>query len=375
MATFTEAPSFSSALDGSWSFQSHIRSIKTSLDVSFEWYPYETLSNLPHISALLRNIDGDLVDYLPNRLLMDIGCGDGEIALFFESLGFNVEAIDFARSNHNGLCGVRALIGALGSKVRLHDLDLDSLGELPVRDAGLAVCLGLLYHLKNPFAFMERLAHSCHYCILSTRLLSSLPTAPGRLDSLPIGYLVDTFELNGDDSNYWLFSESGLMRLINRSGWVVLASSTLESERNELVKSPCITDKRIFLLLASKVDLRGFRMLKGWYGEDSAGWRWTAPAFSFIIPAPMKTPREVCLDVYLPPEIYHSVRFVTEIEGVPAYDQALDFLEFTTLRIAVPASLDGRASLTVECSLSRPVRVAPDKRDLGLLVGGVYCAS
>lgn len=367
--------SLSSALDQNVLFLEKIRSLKTSLSASFDWYPYESLSNLLHISKLLREIDGDLIDYLPNRLLMDIGCGDGEIALYFESIGFTVDAIDFAPSNHNGLQGARALIDAIGSRVRLHDVDLDRLADLPVQDAGLALCLGLLYHLKNPYGFMERLAHSCHYCILSTRLLSAHKNAPSFLDRMPIAYLLDASELNSDDSNYWLFTEAGLIRLLNRSGWVVLASSTFESTQGEPDASPCVTDKRVYMLLASKVEFRGVRLLKGWHCTDRAGWRWTAPVFSFMVVAPATPYRVINIDAYFPPGIYHSARLVAAIEGAPAVEIDLDQVEFTTVRIPVPTTLDGRTFLTVECSLSRPIRMEPDKRALGLLVGSVYCTN
>lgn len=370
----TDLKPFRIALSDSASFLERVRSIKRALDVDFEWYPYDTLSNLSHMSDLLSTLDGDLVDYLPNSVALDIGCGDGEVALFLESCGFSVEAIDFVHTNHNGLRGARRLIGALGSMVRLHNLDLDTGIEFPVGDAGLAVCLGLLYHLKNPHAFLERLARSCHYCILSTKLLTSLQNAPSSLDSLPIGYLVDSAELNDDDSNYWVFTESGLARLLDRAGWVVLATSTLESPVRVFDKSPFRVDKRAFMVLCSKVGLRSVRLLNGWYGVDGSGWRWTAPTFSFLIPAPASPSRIICLDTYIPSGIYNCAALTTTIDGEPAQAQVLDMTEFSTIRIPVPATLGGRTSLSVECTLSHPVRMEPDKRELGLLIGALYCS-
>lgn len=365
------APSLLQALDASASFQNRIRSVKASLDVDFAWYPYESLSNLVHLSSLLRKMDGDLLELIPNQFMMDLGCGDGELSLFFETLGFSVEAVDCARSSHNGLRGARSLIGAMGSGVRVHELDLDSAAALPAADAGLALCLGLLYHLKNPYGFLERLARCCHYCILSTRVFAGLP-AP--LGSLPVAYLLHDSELNQDDSNYWLFSQPGLARLLDRTGWSVVASLNLAGHSGNSQASPFGEDQRAFMVLASKAELRGIRMLNGWYGREESGWRWTAPEFSFVIPAAASGARTLCLDAYIPPGLHDSTTLAAVIDGECAGSAPLDGTEFCTIRIPVPARLGSRTLLTVECSLSRAVRTGADKRELGLLLGAVYCA-
>lgn len=362
--TTSQPNSLLQALDESAAFQCRLKSVKESLAVDFPWYPYESLSNLTHLSALLRKLDGDLFDWLPNRSLMDIGCADGELSLLFESLGFSVDAIDHAPSNHNRLEGARALIQATGSGVRLHDLDLDGGGELPAPEAGLVLCLGLLYHLKNPFLFLERLARHSHYCLLSTKLLTHLPGISNSMDAQPLAYLLDSSELNNDDSNFWLFTGAALSRLLHRSGWRVLASLELEAD----------ADRRVFMALGSRAGLRSIRLLNGWYGREETGWRWTAPAFSFLIPAVAGAAQELCLETYIPPELNGSRSLRTLIEGEFAADCPLDGEEFHTLRIPVPGHLRSRSSLSVECVLSSPVRWGADKRDLGLLLGDIYCS-
>lgn len=160
---------------------------------------------------------------------MDIGCADAELSLFFERLGFSADAVDHASSNHNRLEGARALIRAAGSAVRVRDLDLDRGGELPAPEAGLVLCLGLLYHLKKPFLFLERLAQHSHYCLFNTKLLTNVPAMAAAVDSQPLAYLLDSAELNGDDSNFWLFTRAALARLLHRTGRRVLASLELEA--------------------------------------------------------------------------------------------------------------------------------------------------
>jgi hypothetical protein len=60
--------------------------------------------------------------------------------------------------NFNMLRGARLLKETLGSKVEIHEVDLDSQFRLPRSDYGLVFFLGILYHLKNPFYALESLS-------------------------------------------------------------------------------------------------------------------------------------------------------------------------------------------------------------------------
>ena len=90
--------------------------------------------------------------------VLDFGCADGDLAFFLESLGLKVLTFDHVRTNHNGMMGVRALKQALNSNVEIHELDLDNNFEIPEGRFGLALVLGILYHLKNPFYVLETIS-------------------------------------------------------------------------------------------------------------------------------------------------------------------------------------------------------------------------
>ena len=92
------------------------------------------------------------------RKVLDLGCADGELAFFLESLGYQVTAVDHGVYNHNGMRGARALKAALGSAVELVELDLDRPFQLPGGPYDFAFFLGTLYHLRNPFHVLEELA-------------------------------------------------------------------------------------------------------------------------------------------------------------------------------------------------------------------------
>jgi hypothetical protein len=126
----------------------------------------------------------------------------------------------------------------------------------------LAFFLGILYHLKNPLGALESLARSARYALVSTRIAryNLAPTAPTgddvnkvRVDlrSVPAAYLVDNFETNNDPTNYWMFSEAGLRRVLDRAGWDVLDFITLG---NTATSDPATNegDERAFCLVRSR---------------------------------------------------------------------------------------------------------------------------
>jgi hypothetical protein len=163
-------------------------------------------------------------------------------------------------------------------------VDLDSQFSLPQQEYGLVFFLGLLYHLKNPFYVMERLARSARHVVLSTRvaqyaqpvtrgyveprsLLWSLASralrrfplplpvpASGmtRIAGLPVAYLVDERECNNDPTNYWMFTVDGLRRLLRRCGWEILDFTTTG---NTLASDPASQhgDERAWCLARSRI--------------------------------------------------------------------------------------------------------------------------
>jgi SAM-dependent methyltransferase len=247
-------------------------SLKSRLKVPFEWYPYDTMANLAHLDRLLSDAGLVLERITGDLPVLDIGCGDGDLAFFLESLGYRVIAVDYEATNHNGLAGFRTLKNALSSCVEFHSLDLDATVELPVPRCGLALMLGALYHLRNPFLALDTLSRVAQYAVISTRLAGGLIPASG---SAPLAYLVDEHELNAaDDSNYWLFTEAGLRRLLNRTRWDIHAWRIFEQQDKAGV------DSRVFALLRSRFGIANLRLLSGWHEPEESGWRWTERSFA-----------------------------------------------------------------------------------------------
>ena len=55
---------------------------KSADSVDFEWYPYDSLSNVRHLEALIGEPDGYVMESAREERILDIGCGDGDIGFF-----------------------------------------------------------------------------------------------------------------------------------------------------------------------------------------------------------------------------------------------------------------------------------------------------
>jgi tRNA (mo5U34)-methyltransferase len=218
----------------------------------FAWYPYTSLANFALFNQFLKGEFRSLDKLIGGSAVLDIGCADGATSFFLASLGWEVDAVDYGPTNFNNMQGVRALHEAFNLPVTVYSVNLDAQFALPRKNYGLALFLGILYHLKNPFFAMERLAESARYCLLSTRVTKFDRSKQVSLENVPVAYLVAPDETNNDSTNYWIFSKAGLERLLNRSGWDVCAyqhfGNTVDSD-----PASAEGDERAFCLLKSRI--------------------------------------------------------------------------------------------------------------------------
>ena len=218
------------------------------------WYPYATLRNIPHLERLLAGVGLDMLELCRGDYgrVADIGAADGDLAFLLEELGFSVDVVDNEFTNFNKLDGVRILKKALNSSVTIRSIDLDSRAQLFTERYDAVFLLGVLYHLKNPFSILERLAHVTRYCFLSTRIARQ--TADGSpLSNYPLAYLVGPEECNNDKTNFWIFSDQGLKRLVQRTGWSMLAFTTIGDTNNSTPADPNHDERAICVLKSNAV--------------------------------------------------------------------------------------------------------------------------
>jgi tRNA (mo5U34)-methyltransferase len=213
------------------------------------WYPYSTLSNFGLLEQLSANVGLNLLQLCGGQYgkVADIGAADGDLAFFLENQGLSVDVIDNEETNFNRFQGMRILKEALNSSVTIRSVDLDSQFTLPGEKYDAIFLLGTLYHLKNPFFVLEKLVQMTQYCFVSTRIAKL--TADGQpLSRYPVAYLLGTEECNDDITNIWVFSDEGLKRLIDRTGWNLLSQLTIGDTMNS-TPAGLDQDERAFCFL------------------------------------------------------------------------------------------------------------------------------
>jgi hypothetical protein len=251
-------------------FEERLLSIKGRVKPEpFDWYPFDSLANITHLEALLPKGLNSVLELAGGEPVADIGAGDGDMAFLLESLGCSVTAIDWPGTNANEMHGLAVLQNELGSSVVIREIEIDEQFQLDGERFGLVLSLGVLYHLKNPYYFLEKIGSHARYCLLSTGVL------PRGKFSEPIAYLANEGEFHNDPTNFWFFSESGILRLLDRCGWEVL-NTRMTGDSN---------DSRFFCLAESKNAKTHpiIRILIGWHKMEQRAWRWTGREFSAVI--------------------------------------------------------------------------------------------
>jgi hypothetical protein len=260
-------------------FGERVKAAKATLgDPGFEWYPHETLSAFANLEKSLTGANRAI--FTGRGRVMDLGAQDGELAFFLESIGYQVVVADHSAYNHNGMRGVHVLKRALGSAVEIHEIDLDRPFTLPHDSYDLVIMLGVLYHLRNPFYVLEELSRRTSQCLLSTRVARCYPDGTPMPAGVSLAYLLAENELNDDNSNYFIFNETGLRVMLERAHWDIVDYTSLgETHLSDPVRLD--RDERAFCLLRSRYNrLANLELLDGWHESEETGWRWTAREFA-----------------------------------------------------------------------------------------------
>lgn len=207
-------------LEKSILFNKELAIQKREINDNFTWHPYGSLNNFIHLREIFnkRPIHSLIGDCLK---ILDIGASDGDLSFFLESLGYKLDIIDNGPTNFNQLKGARLLKEKRNSIVGIYEIDLDSQFKTPGERYDLIFCLGILYHLKNSFYILESLSRISKHLILSIRIAQYTPDGTS-ISKSSLAYLLTPTESSNDSTNYWIFSDVGLRRLFDRTGWDVL---------------------------------------------------------------------------------------------------------------------------------------------------------
>ncbi len=337
----------------------------------WDWYAYDSFGNFHWLDQLLTGPRRKLLELIGNDPVLDLGCGDGSVAFLLESLGCRVHAVDFAPTNQNSMLGVKALKDALGSTVDISSIDLDARFRLPEQRYGAAFFFGVLYHLKNPFYALETISRHARYCFLSTRIARRTPDRSLDYHGQPMAYLLAPQEANADATNYWIFSEAGLRRLLDRADWRVLDFLIVGNEDSDPASSE--GDERAFCLAESKVleRLGSATLLAGWHDVEPGGWRWTQRRFSVAFNGLSRPPKALRLNFWLPAPLLKRTGPVTVrawVEGIALPGETYAQTGEHSYVQALPHEAAAVETLSVEFELDKAIAAGElEKRELGLM--------
>jgi tRNA (mo5U34)-methyltransferase len=341
------------------------------------WYPYDSLASLDLLDQVLTGDSRRLPDPSCNEPILDIGCGDGDLSFLLESLGFTVHALDYAPNNFNGMRGIEFLKDVLHSNVSIHSTDLDSTLDLPHGNFGLVLLLGVIYHLKNPLGLLSELARRASYCILSTRTMQLAPDKRQLLQHLPIAYLLDRDELNDDETNYWIFTEAGLRRMLDRAQWEVLDLGIV-GEQSWSDPHSLANDARAFCLARSRLltdPAIGSGLLQGWHHLENGCRRWTDRRFSVALKG-RKSPRMAAkLRFIIPTSMLTRLgpfRLSARANGLHLPERFYETDGEHVYREEIPTAAMAGSEVRIDFDLDRALPPQDgDQRELGVLVNAV----
>lgn len=212
-------------------------------------YPYDTLgANLQPVVTLLRHAGWlDSLSAARTPKIIDIGCANGELSFALAIANSEVTALDFSFKHDQAPFIVSRIAGWESIPLSVVDLSVDGYfsmadihdrvvkGSAPVGDFlkyDLAISVGLLYHLRNPIAFLESLKGLAYRILVGTHTMTHTPGFRTRIDAEPLAYLVESGELNHDPTNFWIFTPASFKRLARRAGLEVVGELSIPN--NEL---------------------------------------------------------------------------------------------------------------------------------------------
>jgi tRNA (mo5U34)-methyltransferase len=219
---------------------------------------------------------------------IDVGCGVGYFSQFLADFGFHVLAVDGREEN---------LIEARRRHPRIdfRAADVEEMTSAQTGTFDLVFCVGLLYHLENPFRALRNL-----FGITRKVLFLESSVVPGET---PVLHLADESQTENQGLNHIAFypTESCIVKLLFRAGFPFVYGFTALPAYHLFQDTPARQRERT-LLVASRqpLSLPQLRLLREptaffdfWLPPDRRPWWSPGRAVSFLrwFVSSLRTPR------------------------------------------------------------------------------------
>ena len=342
-------------------FIPHLETQKAAIEktLNIKRYPFNTLDNLQLVDRLFAASSLSLQEIISTGSILDVGCGDGDFGFYLSAKGHTVDLIDFEETNQNRMHMVRELSKVLSGNHTVTSIDLDRGLQALDSTYSFAISLGLIYHLKNPFLFLNDLATLSNFAVVSTRILQGavLP------DKAAAAYLVDDHELGQDNTNFWLFNSRGLQRLAERCGWTVVSRVRFGDQKTGDLHRH---DAREALLLASNYSVfNGIRVSYGLNRVEHGSYRWTQSKFGIETKLNANGPGNLYVRYYLPESLLEQHKITISQNGNEIEVERTIGVNECLLRIPIAAN---QASVKLDFVCGHPTAHTDDKRPLGIVL-------
>jgi hypothetical protein len=182
--------------------------------------------------------------------------------------------------------------------------------------------------------------------------------------------------LNGDPSNFWIFSPSGLRRLLKRTNWTMVSHYTVGAA-GESNPWSLDGDERMFCFVESTYGFPKVELVSGWHNPEGSGWRWTEREFSANLEVPKGTGSRLvlALEMYIPAPVLNSLGPLTlsaSVEGHAVADEPLLREGYHSYLRPLPSKLGNRNTLAVRFVLDKALPPeAEDHRERGVIVASL----
>jgi tRNA (mo5U34)-methyltransferase len=163
--------------------------------------------------------------------VLDVGARDGYFSFLCEQRGAaEVVAVDHAAESETGFPILKEIFN---SKVQWHTANVYDVTPERFGEFDVVLCLGLLYHLRNPLLALDTLRRVCRRDLYVTSHVvdsgfiladgSSVPLedVSPKLGDVPVMRFYPRNELSNDFTNWWGFNSLCLRRMIESANFRV----------------------------------------------------------------------------------------------------------------------------------------------------------
>lgn len=165
--------------------------------------------------------------------VLDLGARDGFYAIMLQKRGAKeVVALDFTPAEKTGFPVLKEVFGFKGEYVHdsVYNLSRKKYGEFDI-----ILCMGLLYHLRNPLLALDKIREVCKSELYVESFVidecfikpegshESLSNISEELARSPIMQFYPRSELNGDYTNWWGPNSACLQQMLEATNFTVIS--------------------------------------------------------------------------------------------------------------------------------------------------------